>query len=441
MKISLITLGCAKNIADSENILGLLKAKNYDVEAESSKADVFIINTCTFIKSATNENLDLIIDLANKKAKIIIIGCLAERYKLELFKEFPEVRIIIGTGDLNNIINALEWLKENFDNSLQKSFLTKEKGYIAASDTPKILLNKTVSAFVKIAEGCNHRCTFCIIPSLRGQFRSRNQEDIIKEIKSLVALGIKEVNLVSQDSSSYGIDLYKKRALGDLLNRIAGETSVEWLRIMYCYPFELDKEALQAIYKHKSILKYIDMPLQHSHPNILRQMARPKNSREAIKIIRDSLGDFCLRTTFITGFPNEIEEEFEDLVNFIKEEKFDRLGVFTYSHEDFPRDIELKDNISQKIKEKRKKTLMELQMEISLKKNQALIGKEELVLIESEFNGNFLARTFRDAPEIDCTVHVKSKEQNKDLIGKFIKVKIYDAKAYDLYADIAESGI
>lgn len=439
-KVSLTTLGCAKNLADSENMLGLLHSTGYQITTSPSQADICIVNTCTFIAESTNQSLDSLIELGDKNKKLIVTGCLAQRYKEDLFNEFPQVKAVLGTGDIEEIVNAVHWVAHN---DKPKSFFSENKGYIANKKIPRIRLSGGVSAYVKISEGCNHRCSFCIIPSLRGNLKSRPIEDIVEEVKSLAEDGTKEVILVSQDSTAYGIDIYKGQwKLASLLDEIATKTDIAWIRLMYSYPGEITDEMLETIKKHQSLLKYIDIPLQHSHPDTLKRMKRPLSGKATIDRIREFIPNIALRTTFITGFPGETEEEFEHLLNFIKTEKFDRVGIFTYSPEDTTHGATLENQISDKVKKARQKELLKLQEKISLAKNKALIGSEQIVLIEKKIENNLIGRTFRDAPEIDGQVIIQTQDSESlddSLLGELVKVKIINASTYDLIGQIVQT--
>ncbi|MDX1920946.1 MAG: 30S ribosomal protein S12 methylthiotransferase RimO [Candidatus Caenarcaniphilales bacterium] len=434
--ISLTTLGCAKNLSDSENMLGLLHSSGFQITTSPSQADICIVNTCTFISESTNQSLDTLIDLGDQGKKLIITGCLAQRYKEELFKEIPQVKAVLGTGDIEEIVGAVHWVAKNEE---PKSFFGAKKGYVAPSAVPRIRLSGGISAYVKISEGCNHRCSFCIIPSLRGQLKSRPIEDIVKEVQELSDSGVQEVILISQDSTAYGIDLYKGQwKLAELLDRIATETNIPWVRLMYSYPGEVTDEMLQVMASHKALLKYIDIPLQHSHPETLKRMKRPVSSEATILKIKAAIPEVAIRTTFIVGFPGETEEEFQDLYKFIETQKFDRVGVFTYSKEDTTHGATLENQVPEKIKKQRQKALMQLQEGISLAKNQALIGTTQDVLIEKVINDSLVGRTYRDAPEIDGKVLIKtgtSKINPENLIGKFLKCKIESVNSYDLFAE------
>ncbi|MDX1918236.1 MAG: 30S ribosomal protein S12 methylthiotransferase RimO [Candidatus Caenarcaniphilales bacterium] len=436
-KVSLTTLGCAKNLADSENMLGLLHAAGYQITTSPQQADICIVNTCTFIQASTDQSIDQLLELADQGKKLIVAGCLAQRYKEQLFQEVPQIKAVLGTGDIAQIINAVHWTAQHDD---QKSFFQDQAGYIAEADTPRIRLNGGISAYVKISEGCNHKCTFCIIPSLRGKLKSRPIEDIVKEVQSLAQEGVQEVILVSQDSTAYGLDLYKgKWMIGELLERLASETSIPWIRLMYSYPGEVSQSMLKVMNRHPQILNYIDIPLQHSHPETLRRMLRPISSEATISQIRDTIPEISLRTTLIVGFPGETEEEFQHLYDFVKISRFDRLGVFTYSSEDTTPGADLPNQIPLKIKRARQKEILELQSKIAYEKQRALIGKVEDVLIEKRIDQQLIGRTYRDAPEIDGIVRVDltgSTFNPDSLLGQILPIRFVDSEKYDLIGEL-----
>ncbi len=417
-------------------MLGLLHSSGYQVTTSPQKSDICIVNTCTFISESTNQSLDTLLDLADSGKDIIVSGCLAQRYKEALFDEIPKVKAILGTGDIEEIVNAVHWVSNNKE---QRSFFRENKGYVASQTIPRIRLSGGISAYVKISEGCNHKCSFCIIPSLRGKLKSRPIEDIVKEIQSLSDEGVKEVILVSQDSTAYGIDIYNGQwKLAKLLEAIATQTKIPWVRLMYSYPGEVTDDMLRVIKQYDSLLKYIDIPLQHSHPKTLARMKRPVSSKETIDKIRNQIPNIALRTTFITGFPGETNEEFEDLQSFVISEKFDRAGVFTYSQEDTTHGASLEDQVPEKIKKERQKKLLEIQKEVSAQKNKELIGSKQKVLVEKKFDNYLVGRTYRDAPEIDGKVSISSINDriSDSLIGEFVDVKITKANDYDLFGEI-----
>jgi ribosomal protein S12 methylthiotransferase len=431
-KVAITTLGCAKNLLDSENMVGVLQAAGYQVTTNTTSADICIVNTCTFIQDSTNQSIDTILELGEKKKKLIVSGCMAQRYKEDIFKEFPQVKAVIGTGGLEEIINAVHWVSSSDE---PKSFMQGAKGYIANSTTPRLRLSGGASAYVKISEGCNHKCTFCIIPSLRGTLKSRSMEEITQEVKALVDEGVKEIVLVSQDSTAYGIDLYKgKRMLAPLLEKLALETGAPWIRVMYSYPGELSDELLEVIGKYDNIVNYIDIPLQHSHPETLKRMKRPNLTLQVVERIKAKLPQATIRTTFIVGFPGETEEEFQDLANFIETHKLDRIGVFTYSQEETTSAAVLGDQLPEKIKRQRQKKLLGIQEKISLEKNTALVGTTQRVLVEKLINGKLKGRREADAPEIDNHVIISGDNIDylENLLGEFIDVQITAAYKFHL---------
>jgi len=437
LRVSMTTLGCAKNLSDSESMLGLLLAAGHQIASTPSLADICIVNTCTFIAESTQQSLDALIDLADQGKKLIVAGCLAQRYQEELFNEIPEVQAILGTGDIEQIINAVHWVSNN---SSQKSFLQEKAGHIANSKTPRIRLTNGLTAYVKISEGCNHRCAFCIIPSLRGNLKSRSIEDIVDEIKELADNGVQEVMLVSQDSTAYGIDIYGGQwRLAELLEAIATQTSMPWIRLMYSYPGELSEKVLEVIARHDSLLNYIDIPLQHSHPETLRRMRRPLYPEHSLEKIRKHLPQAAIRSTFIVGFPGETEEEFEHLLDFLKREKLDRVGVFTYSQEDSTQAARFINQIPEEIKKHRQKLCMQAQYEIIEQKHQKLQGSLQRVLVEKISGRDLIGRTFRDAPEIDSKVIISLPETIESpelLLGELVDVRVSGIEGYDLQAEL-----
>ena len=435
-KVSVTTLGCAKNLADSENMLGLLQSAGYQVTTTPTQADICVVNTCTFISESTNQSIDTLLELGEQGKKLIVAGCLAQRYKEDLFAEIPQIKAVLGTGDIEQIINAVHWAANN---ESPKSFINSSKGYVANSSVPRIRLSGGLSAYVKISEGCNHRCSFCIIPSLRGNLKSRPMEDIVREVQSLAEEGVQEVILVSQDSTAYGIDIYEgKWKLAELLDKIATQTNIPWIRLMYSYPGEVTDQMLEVMSRHDSILKYIDIPLQHSHINVLKRMKRPIESKPTIDKIRNKLPNVAIRTTFIVGFPGETDEEFEHLLNFVETEKFDRVGVFTYSQEEGTLGGSLEGQIPQKVKKARQKRLMKAQEKISEAKNKTLIGSKQTMLIEKRVHNTLIGRSYRDAPEIDGQIMLENVEEDQLdlLIGQFKEVTITNAGTYDLIASL-----
>lgn len=449
--IGISTLGCPKNLVDTENIVGILHGAGYPITADHSKADISLVNTCTFIEESTNESKEVLTELSNQEQKLIITGCMAQRFKGDLFNKFPNTQAIVGTGNISDILKVVKKITANLNNgkNLQIVKVDKIPVAVANSSTPRLNTQIGPSAYLKIAEGCDHRCAFCIIPYLRGNTKSRTIKDIVTEAKRLVKNGIKEIVLVSQDSTAYGTDIYKRRALADLLREVADKSKAPWIRLMYAYPTEIDEEILDAIAKKKNIVKYIDIPLQHASAKILKLMRRPATVKDTIKLIRKKLPNGTIRTTFVVGFPGETEEDFSELYNFVKETRFDRVGVFTYSKEKGTPAFDFKNQVPEKIKQERRDKLMKLQQKISLEKNQSFIGKEIDMLVEylkhdvkaihelPQSSTRIVGRSFRDAPEIDGQLYIDLKDnETAPTPGEFIKVNVIDCDEYDLFCTL-----
>ncbi len=452
--IGVSTLGCPKNLVDTENMIGILHGAGYPITADHTKADISLVNTCTFIEGSTNESIDVLTELADEGNKLIITGCMAQRYKADLFDELPEAQAVVGTGNIRDILEVVREVTRNLNSGKDSKIVRVDEVPMAVADAsvPRIRTQISPSTYLKIAEGCDHRCAFCIIPSLRGDMKSRTIEDVVKEAQGLVSQGAKEIVLVSQDSTAYGTDLYKRRALADLLAAVADESGAEWIRVMYAYPTEMDPEMLDVIASRSNIMKYIDIPLQHASAKVLKSMRRPSTVRDTVQLIKTKLPEACIRTTFIVGFPGEADEDFKELYEFIEESRFDRVGVFTYSQEDGTPAADFEEQVPEKIKEERRDKLMLLQQQISLEKNQDMLGKEIKVLVEDVTSlrgvpqarrGNLLnsvrvtARSFRDAPEIDGQVYIDLSEDDiSPALGEFVTVKITDCDEYDLVGEL-----
>ncbi|MBY0356795.1 MAG: 30S ribosomal protein S12 methylthiotransferase RimO [Candidatus Obscuribacterales bacterium] len=434
-----VSLGCPKNQTDTEVMLGLLKEAGFKLTFDNDDADICLINTCSFIEDARRESVRNIVDLASDGKQLIIAGCLAQHFKDELLNELPEARAVVGTGDIHKIVDIAKAIVE--DSSLRIVQVSSTPNDHVDEVQPRLPTGVGSSAYLKIAEGCDHACTFCIIPMLRGKFRSRSIDSLVKETKMLVASGTKEIILVSQDSSYYGLDLYGHMALSELLEALNEIEGLEWIRIMYFYPTETNKQLLETMARLPKVVKYVDIPLQHSHPEVLSAMARPKNPEKTVELIRQILPEAAIRSTFIVGFPGETEEHFEHLHQFIQKYQFDRLGVFTYSKQTEVPSGNMPDQIPQKIKKQRRNRIMETQHAISFAKNQQLIGKEIDVLIEGfdESKKLFSGRSPWDAPQIDNTIYIRSDELNYNDLGEIVKVRITEAKPYDLFAEYVGS--
>ena len=427
-KIALISHGCAKNLIDSELILGILAQNGYEITLNEDETDTVIINTCSFICDAERESIHSILEMAEKGKKIIVTGCLSQKHPEELKKEIPEICAVIGTTDFTKIIDVLKKVEQN--NYVKE--VSSSPVYIYPENVERQQITMGASSYIKIADGCNYRCGYCIIPSLRGNYHSRKIEDIVKEAKSLVKKGVTEIILVAQDTSSYGIDLYKKPALPELLKELNKIENLSWIRIMYAYPTMMTDELLYTIKECDKVVKYIDIPLQHSHPEILKLMNRPANDyRKMINHIREILPDVSIRTTFIVGYPGETEIHFNHLKEFIREMKFDRAGVFCYSREKGTSSYSMKNQVPKRVAKLRYNELMEIQQEISYARNRNFVGKILPCIIECYSDeGEVIARTRYDAPEIDGVVNIKTRKHV--VPGDIEQVKITGASEYDL---------
>jgi ribosomal protein S12 methylthiotransferase len=433
-KVGIVSLGCPKNLVDSEIMLGLLKKNEYEIVNNKEEADILIVNTCGFIESAKAESISTILEMAQCKEKncelLIVTGCLAERYKEEIIKEIPEVDAVVGTGNYGEIADIIAEF-----NHEKKSVRYGNLNEIAYLENERLVSTKNGYAYLKIAEGCDNCCTYCIIPSLRGRFRSRKIEDIIKETEALVKGGAKEIILVAQDVTRYGVDIYGERSLVKLLKRLSDIEGVEWIRLLYCYPDEIDMELIDEIAANEKVLKYIDIPLQHASDKILKAMGRRGNSQlneNIIKTLREKIPGIVIRTSFIVGFPGEDEEDFKKLYDFIDRYKVDRLGVFEYSKEEDTKAAKLKNQVPKRVKAKRYKEVMSLQREISGLKNHERVNKTYRTLVEGVADDGifYYGRTFAEAPEIDSYLYFTSEEPLR--IGEFTNVRVVSSEDYDL---------
>jgi len=421
MNIAVVSLGCNKNLVDSEMILGMMLKNQFNITSDESEADYIIVNTCAFIHDAQKESIETIIKMGEYKKQnckgLIVTGCLANRYEKEIKEQLPEVDLVAEINDYKKIIEYI-----------------KQDGISDINYTERVLSTPPYTAYVKIADGCDNNCTYCIIPKLRGKYKSRTIEDIEHEIKHLADIGITEVVLVAQDTSCYGTDIYKEPKLAELLKRIELIDGIKWIRILYTYPEGITEELLEVIKVSKKICKYFDIPIQHINSEVLKRMGRNTTREKVIDLIqkiKKDIPDATLRTSLIVGFPGETEEQFNELKEFVKMGYFDRLGVFEYSKEDGTAAAKLKGQILKKIKKDRRNQIMEEQQKVSLANNKRIIGKEIEVLVEGKINGNtFFGRTVKDAPEIDGLIFIES--ENELPLGDFVNVKIDQAKEYDL---------
>ena len=423
-KINVVTLGCPKNLVDSEYLLGQLKQSNVQLVANADAADTVIINTCGFIKDAKQESLDAIMEAVGKKnrgelKKIVVMGCLSERFKKELAAEIPEVDSFFGTNQLRDVLNDLG---VNY-----KSELLGER----------FLTTPTHFAYLKISEGCDNPCSFCAIPLMRGQHRSKPMDEVVHEARLLSEKGVKELIVIAQDSTYYGLDLYGERQLAKLLGELNGIDGIEWIRLMYAYPAKFPLDVIEAFQKFPKLCRYIDIPIQHYSDSVLKSMRRgitQRTTRDFLLRLKNEIPGVALRTTLIVGYPNETEDDFKTSCDFVKEMHFHRLGVFTYSQEEGTASFELGDLISEDVKKERQAVIMQIQKDISQYHNESLIGKTMKVLIDSQDGEFSMGRTEWDAPEIDQEVFVRSSQPLK--AGTFHTVTITDAVEYDLFASV-----
>lgn len=424
-KISAISLGCPKNLVDTEVMLGLLKEASYYVTFNPDEAEILIINTCSFIKPAVDESKSIIQEALNKNQKIIVAGCLVQRYGDKLLQEFPNIAYLVAPGEIYKICKIL--------NNSQKVYSNTPK-FIYSHNTPRLLTTLNFTAYIKIAEGCSNCCSYCLIPKIRGRFRSRKIEDIVKEVENLASSGIKEIILIAQDTTSYGVDIYGKPKLAQLLKKLVKIDPIKWIRIMYTHPNHLTDDVVSIISEDEKICPYIDIPLQHIDDNILKRMNRTLSSQQIrglIKKLRASIPDIALRTSLMVGFPGENKENFKKLGDFVQEIEFDRLGVFKYSQEEGTLAASMPDQIPEQIKEERLYQVMELQQKISAKKLKNKVGKRIEVVIEKIANEITYARSKYDAPEIDGMVIINEKIGQ---VGEFVDVEVIVSNEYDLMA-------
>ena len=439
MKILFISLGCDKNLADSEEMLGLLTAGGHEITDDETQADAIVINTCCFIKDAKEESVETILEMAEYKKTgschaLIVTGCMAQRYQKEIIEEVPEVDAVLGTTSYGDIVKALE---EAVAGNHFEEF--RDIDYLPDTGSKRVLTTGGHFGYLKIAEGCDKHCTYCIIPKLRGKFRSVPMERLIAQAEDMAEQGVKELILVAQETTVYGKDLYGKKSLHILLKKLCEIRGIRWIRILYCYPEEIYDELIETIRDEKKICHYLDIPIQHASDRILKRMGRRTSKQELIDIVgklRKEIPDIVLRTTLITGFPGETEEDHEELKEFVDEMEFDRLGVFTYSPEENTPAAEMADQVPEEVKEERRDELMELQQEISYDRGQDRIGQELLVMIEGKVadENAYVGRTYRDAPNVDGLIFVNTDEEL--MTGDFAKVKVTGAAEYDLIGEL-----
>lgn len=438
MKLLFISLGCDKNLVDSEMMMGLLHDRGYEFTDNEEEADIIVINTCGFINDAKEESINTILEMAKYKENnlkaLIVAGCLVERYKNEILQELPEIDAIVGTTAFDKICDVVDdVLADNKHNELES--INK----MCRPDVKRIITTGGYYSYLKIAEGCDKHCTYCSIPMIRGAYRSVPMDELVKEAEYLADNGVKELIIVAQEITVYGKDLYGEKKLPELLHRLCKIPGIQWIRLLYCYPEEITDELIETIRTEKKICHYIDMPIQHASDKILKAMGRRTNNAELRNIIsklRKEIPDICLRTTLITGFPGETEEDHQILLDFIDEMEFDRLGVFTYSPEEDTKAASLDNQVDEEVKLCRKDEIMELQQEISMDKSERLVGKEIEVIIEGKASDEdvYVGRSYMDAPSVDGYVFINSEEEL--MSGDFAKVRIVKAMEYDLIGDL-----
>ncbi len=433
MKISLINHGCAKNLVDAELMLGMLAKKGYTITLDETDADIVIVNTCSFIHDAEKESVQSILQMIDEGKKVIVTGCLSQKHDKDLKDAIPELAGMLGTSNLKDVVKIVDDIAKGKE---YESIIDKDPKYIYPEEIERQQITVGASSYLKIGEGCNYQCGYCIIPKLRGKYISRPIENIVKEANELVNKGVTEIILIAQDTSSYGIDLYGKQALPELLKELNKIENLSWIRIMYAYPTQMTDELIDAIAKLDKVVKYVDIPLQHSHPRVLESMRRPvMDYIKLVAKIRERIPNVSVRTSLIVGYPGETEEEFEDLYQFVKDVKFDRMGAFEYSREKGTYSDKLKGHLSEKVKRERRDRLMKLQQQISLENNEKYIGSTIKCIVEGYTDdGIVILRSEHDAPEIDGVVYAKSNEPV--VPGDIEKVKITRADEYDLFGEI-----
>ena len=442
MKILCVSLGCDKNLVDTEMMLGLLNRDGHTFTDDENEADIIVINTCCFINDAKEESVNTILEMAELKKTgkckaLIVTGCMAQRYKQEILEEIPEVDGILGTSTYDEISNVL---KQALGGEAHVSCF-HDLNALPEVETSRIITTGGHYAFLKIAEGCDKHCTYCIIPSLRGNYRSVPMERLLKEANELADQGVRELILVAQETTLYGVDLYGKKMLPELLHKLAEIPGIYWIRIQYCYPEEITDELIQTIREEIKVCSYLDIPLQHASDSILKRMGRRTTEsaiREMIAKLRREIPDLALRTTLISGFPGETEEDHETLMRFIDDMEFDRLGVFTYSQEEDTPAAAMEDQIPEEVKKERRAEAMELQQEISLEKCQDMIGRTVLVMIEGKVadENAYVGRTYRDAPGVDGYIFINTDQEL--MSGDFVHARVTGALEYDLMGELCD---
>lgn len=439
MKILFISLGCDKNLADSEQMLGILQEHDYTFTDDEREAEIIVVNSCCFIGDAKEESIDTILEMAQCKIHykckaLIVTGCLAQRYKEEIYQELPEVDAVLGTSSYDAILEAVEGALKG-----TKPQVFKELDRLPDIKSDRIVTTGGYFAHLKIAEGCDKHCTYCIIPKVRGNYRSVPMDNLIFQAKALADKGVKELILVAQETTMYGVDLYGEKSLHKLLKELCKISGIMFIRILYCYPEEIYDELIETIKEEKKVCNYLDMPIQHCNDSILKRMGRRTNKQEIAEIVeklRKEIPDIVLRTTLITGFPGETEEDFQEMLDFVDEMEFDRLGVFAYSPEEDTPAAAFENQIEEDVKLDRRDEIMELQQDIAFEKSESMVGRELLAIIEGKVadENAYIGRTYMDAPNIDGYVFVNTGEAL--MTGDFVKVRITGASDYDLIGEL-----
>ena len=439
MKILFISLGCDKNLVDTEVMLGLLASRGYEMTDDEQEADIIVINTCCFIHDAKEESIQNILEMAELKKEgkvkaLIVTGCMAERYKDEILEEIPEVDEVLGTTAYDKILDAVDAALEG-----NQEVILSDIDALPLPEKKRLVTTGGHFAYLKIAEGCDKHCTYCIIPKVRGNYRSVPMERLVNEARELAEQGVKELILVAQETTLYGKDLYGEKSLHKLVRALCNINGIRWIRILYCYPEEITDELIQVMKEEPKVCHYLDLPIQHANDTILKRMGRRTTKQELVHIVeklRSEIPDICLRTTLITGFPGETAEQHEELMQFVDEMEFDRLGVFTYSPEEDTPAAGMPEQIEEEVKEDRQAEIMELQQEIAFDKAEDMIGREVLVMIEGKVadENAYVGRTYRDAPNVDGLIFINTNEEL--LSGDFARVKVTGALDYDLIGEL-----
>lgn len=441
MNILFVSLGCDKNLVDTEVMLGLLASRGYQMVDDETKADIIVVNTCCFIHDAKEESIQSILEMAEYKKSgqlkaLVVTGCLAQRYQKEIVAEIPEVDAVLGTTSYDKILEAIDQALEG-----QRELIFEDVDSLPLVDTKRLVTTGGHYAYLKIAEGCDKHCTYCIIPKVRGNYRSVPMDRLLKEAEELAGQGVKELILVAQETTMYGKDIYGEKCLSKLLKKLCRINGLQWIRILYCYPEEITDELIQTIKEEKKICHYLDLPIQHANDSILKRMGRRTTKAELIAIIeklRREIPDISLRTTLITGFPGETQEQHEELMEFVDQMEFDRLGVFTYSPEEDTPAAEMPNQIPEEVKEERQADLMELQQDIAFDCANDMIDRELLVMIEGKVadENAYVGRTYKDAPNVDGLIFVNTEETL--MSGDFARVRVSGALEYDLIGGLVE---